>query len=315
MASSTNATSPSTTTDYYHADQIGSARIITNGSGAVISTYVYTPFGQGPTPDENHYLFTGKERDAESGLDYFGARFYASSFMGRFMSPDDFGGVKGDPQSLNRYGYVENNPLSRVDPDGHMCMAADGMMCSTHDGPGSLVDAMRADMDATYSWELEDTPVGPAAQQQSAPASTVPMPVPPLAFPSSEGGASLLDGFLDVAGAALEDVVAPLILLANPASTATEAQDTIHQSSARTNIVQPDPRAQGDHSVAKRDPSGKVTGYTTFDKNGNEKAVFRPSGKTHGGVKPPLVKEPAKGKGPGSPAVRARPARPEEIPQ
>lgn len=172
MASSTNATSPSTTTDYYHGDQIGSSRIITNGSGAVISTYIYTPFGQGPTPDENHYLFTGKERDAESGLDYFGARFYASSFMGRFMSPDDFGGVKGDPQSLNRYGYVENNPLSRVDPDGHMCMGPDGMMCSTHGGPGSLVDAMRADMNATYSWELEDTQVGPKAQQQSG---TVPV--------------------------------------------------------------------------------------------------------------------------------------------
>jgi hypothetical protein len=84
---------------------------------------------------------------------------------------------------------------------------------------------------------------------------------------------------------------------------------------ARTNIVQPDPNAQGDHSVAKRDASGKITGYTTFDKNGNEKAVFRPSGKTHGGVEPPLVKEPAQGKGPGSPANRARPARPEEIPQ
>jgi RHS repeat-associated protein len=68
---------------------------------------------------------TGKERDAESGLDNFGAR-YDSSTLGRFMTPDwaarpttvpyaNF----GDPQSLNLYGYVRNDPVSQVDADGH----------------------------------------------------------------------------------------------------------------------------------------------------------------------------------------------------
>jgi RHS repeat-associated protein len=69
--------------------------------------------------------FTGKERDTESGLDYFGARYYASS-MGRWMSPDysdgpvavPFGDL-GDPQSLNLYGYVGNSPLTSLDEDGH----------------------------------------------------------------------------------------------------------------------------------------------------------------------------------------------------
>lgn len=69
--------------------------------------------------------YTGKERDTESGLDYFGARYYAST-MGRWMSPD--WSAKEDPvpyakldnpQSLNLYGYVLNNPLSKADPDGH----------------------------------------------------------------------------------------------------------------------------------------------------------------------------------------------------
>ncbi len=82
----------------------------------------------------------------------------------------------------------------------------------------------------------------------------------------------------------------------------------------RTNIVQPDANAEGAHSVAKRDTAGRATGYTTFDKAGNEQAVFRLFGKPHGGVEPPLVKEPAAGKGPGSPANRARPAGLEEIP-
>jgi RHS repeat-associated protein len=71
---------------------------------------------------------TGKERDAESGNDYFGARYYASS-MGRWLSPD-FNSEEFDPdpvpyadlenpQSLNLYSYVQNNPLSRIDPVGH----------------------------------------------------------------------------------------------------------------------------------------------------------------------------------------------------
>ena len=70
-------------------------------------------------------LFTGKERDAESGNDYFGARYFAN-ITGRWLSPDWSAKVEpvpysklDDPQSLNLYSYVENNPMMRVDPDGH----------------------------------------------------------------------------------------------------------------------------------------------------------------------------------------------------
>jgi RHS repeat-associated protein len=66
--------------------------------------------------------YTGKERDTESGLDNFGARYYGST-MGRFMSPDDGSDQSpGDPQSWNLYSYVRNNPLSNTDPDGHDCI-------------------------------------------------------------------------------------------------------------------------------------------------------------------------------------------------
>src|SRR6185437_455260 len=61
--------------------------------------------------------YTGKERDTESGLDYFGAR-YLSSSMGRFMSPDPLGGHLENPQSLNKYAYALNNPLTNTDPTG-----------------------------------------------------------------------------------------------------------------------------------------------------------------------------------------------------
>lgn len=67
--------------------------------------------------DSNRYKFTGKERDSESSLDYFGARYNASS-LGRFMSPDPIGGHNEDPQTLNRYAYVRNSPLSLTDPTG-----------------------------------------------------------------------------------------------------------------------------------------------------------------------------------------------------
>jgi len=63
--------------------------------------------------------FTGKERDSESGNDYFGARYYGSA-MGRFMSPDPkmASGHATNPQSWNRYNYSLGNPLKYVDPDG-----------------------------------------------------------------------------------------------------------------------------------------------------------------------------------------------------
>jgi RHS repeat-associated protein len=59
----------------------------------------------------------GKERDQETGLDYFLARYYSGA-QGRFTGPDPMGGHYEDPQTLNRYAYVRNNPLRFTDPTG-----------------------------------------------------------------------------------------------------------------------------------------------------------------------------------------------------
>jgi RHS repeat-associated protein len=111
---------PSATVHYYFSDHLGSASIVTSATGTIQDESDYYPFGKErivTDSDSNLYKFTGKERDSESGLDYFGARFDSSN-LGRFMSPDTGAPEIGNPQSWDRYAYVLNNPLSLIDPDG-----------------------------------------------------------------------------------------------------------------------------------------------------------------------------------------------------
>jgi len=122
------ATHTATGVFYYFSDHLKTASVITDSAGNIKSESDYYPWGgelQFVNNDSNHYKFTGKERDSESGLDYFGARYYSNG-LGRFISADwsatpipvpyaDF----GDPQSLNLYSYVRNIPSSLTDADGH----------------------------------------------------------------------------------------------------------------------------------------------------------------------------------------------------
>ena len=135
-------------------DHLGTPRIILDQAGnlASVKRHDYLPFGeellagtggrtalQGYTGgDDVRQQFTAKERDNETGLDYFLARYYSST-LGRFTSPDEFTGGPVElfdfsavaaenptfyadltqPQSLNKYHYCLNNPLNYIDPDGH----------------------------------------------------------------------------------------------------------------------------------------------------------------------------------------------------
>ena len=116
--------------EYYHLDALGNVRIITDEDGDVIERHDYYPFGEecttgpcatNPGVGAGHARkFTGKERDAETGLDYFGARYYGSQ-IGRFTTVDPLYTWNDnllDPQRWNRYSYVRNNPFRYVDPDG-----------------------------------------------------------------------------------------------------------------------------------------------------------------------------------------------------
>jgi RHS repeat-associated protein len=112
------------TIQYWHGDHLGSSSVITDSTGAKVQTVTYYPFGgtrtnQSPsTPAiDVPYKYTGKELDS-TGLYYYEARYYDPT-LARFISADTIVPNPKDPQSLNRYSYVENNPLRYTDPTGH----------------------------------------------------------------------------------------------------------------------------------------------------------------------------------------------------
>jgi RHS repeat-associated protein len=148
IAEYTSGPPPGGGTSYLTSDHLGSTRVVTsaadvNGNVTVKARYDYLPFGeeigsdQGSrslatgyvTTDKTRQKFTQKERDSESGLDYFGARYYSGA-QGRFNSTDsynpivdsrkqeDFERYLAEPRNWNRYVYVWNNPFKYSDPSG-----------------------------------------------------------------------------------------------------------------------------------------------------------------------------------------------------
>jgi RHS repeat-associated protein len=119
---------PSNAVSYYFSDHLKTTDIVADAQGNIKNESDFYPWGgelQFINNDSNHYKFTGKERDNETGLDYFGARYYSNG-LGRWISADwsatpipvpyaDF----EDPQTLNLYSYVRNLPTTRADADGH----------------------------------------------------------------------------------------------------------------------------------------------------------------------------------------------------
>lgn len=118
-------------TCYLTGDHLGSTRLVTDGSGNTVSLHDYLPWGEEipagvggrgtiyGAPDSVRHKFTGKERDAETGLDYFGARYFSGP-QGRFTSPDKpFADQHPEnPQTWNLYMYGRNNPVRFLDDTG-----------------------------------------------------------------------------------------------------------------------------------------------------------------------------------------------------
>ena len=119
---------------YYAEDLLGSSRVIATSAGALCYDADFYPYG-GEDVFTNtcpqNYKFEGKERDTETGNDDFGARYY-SSVYGRWLSPD-WSAVPApvpyanltNPQTLNLYAMVSDNPESFADLDGHFRLSLD----------------------------------------------------------------------------------------------------------------------------------------------------------------------------------------------
>src|SRR2546427_5856599 len=117
---------------YYVEDLLGTSRVITSNTGVVCYDADFYPYGGERTPyantcTQNNYKFEGKERDTETGNDDFGARYYSNRF-GRWLSAD-WSAVPApvpyanltNPQTLNLYSMVADDPESFADLDGHEC--------------------------------------------------------------------------------------------------------------------------------------------------------------------------------------------------
>ena len=146
---------PLSGTQYLTQDHLGSTRAVTGPDGAAVSRHDYLPFGEeilgrgGRTTALKYAAdsmsgpaqkFTGKERDNESGLDYFGARYFSGA-GGRFTSADAplVDQFAANPHSWNLYVYSRNNPLRFIDPTGRECITLDNGTI-VDDGQGTLCD-------------------------------------------------------------------------------------------------------------------------------------------------------------------------------
>ncbi|MFZ1974532.1 MAG: RHS repeat-associated core domain-containing protein [Candidatus Acidiferrales bacterium] len=152
---------------YYTTDHIGTSRIVTNSTGSILDESDFYPFGGErviTSSSGNTYKFTGKERDSESGLDNFSAR-YNSSSIGRFMSPDPIAGTIENPQSLNRYAYVLDNPLALTDPTGMIAVWSDSKK-SKKDGKTNAQRAFERKLkDLQHSKNAKDRANGATLQK------------------------------------------------------------------------------------------------------------------------------------------------------
>lgn len=174
---------------FYHSDHLGGVNVITNQSGERVQLVEYDPWGkvtrQEGSADLTH-RFTGEDFDPETGLLYFGGRYYDPT-LARFTIPDPYIPRPSDPQAFNRYAYVRNNPVNRIDPSGYEDSAdSDGAGCC---GESSDSDDSPATPDATATISITisfspsdpgptsigpDTSVGPATSMGPGTSTSAP---------------------------------------------------------------------------------------------------------------------------------------------
>ena len=109
--------------EWYLSDHLGSTSLMVDENGLVVECTDYFPYGQVRSGGLEKYGFTGQENDADTGLMYYGARYYSPEYR-IFVQPDTMLPDPYNPQALNRYSYALNNPVKYTDPSGHYVESA-----------------------------------------------------------------------------------------------------------------------------------------------------------------------------------------------
>jgi RHS repeat-associated protein len=152
---------PDGTKWFYHPDHLGSTSYITDEAGNVIENVSYEPYGKviASENSESYKIYTGHFSDEQTNQYYFGERYYKPS-IGQFISPDPTIQYIYNPQSLNRYGYVLNNPYRYTDPTGlwslQIGVGASGGLSDLYPGAGAAGGGMAI----TYDPETGDSEFG-----------------------------------------------------------------------------------------------------------------------------------------------------------
>ncbi|TCO55829.1 SpvB/TcaC N-terminal domain-containing protein [Actinocrispum wychmicini] len=206
----TTITTTDNTQSYYHADHLGSSGYVTDGQGNLTEHLEYMPFGetwieeqagQNGTP----YQYTGKELDSETGLYYYGARYYnprtqlwasPDPALPDYLDKNTAGGIT-EPRNLATYTYTHNNPVQYTDPTGKFLglaplvpllegAAVGGATLS----PPGLVVVLGVVMIGGAAWAIVNMPDSSGKSERSGPqaAQTNPAPVPPLTPPVTSPG-------------------------------------------------------------------------------------------------------------------------------
>jgi RHS repeat-associated protein len=264
---------PSGTVHYYFSNHLGSASVITDALGNIEEQDDYYPYGgiaYTAESDTNHYKFTGKDRDGESGLDDFSARYYSSS-TGRWFTPDWSSSPVpvpyadlNNPQSLNLYAYVGGDPTSHTDPDGHRCYSSGG--CNS-DGPQDAAGQASAQTAQNNGWSLSwqisasanflgqelmgvaDTTIAPVVNAVEHPVDTVEGLANAVEHPVATAGA-IVNGVVDTAKGvangdprAIGQVAGTVIATAAGVKGAQAASEEAQGLRAVANEVRSGPRA------------------------------------------------------------------------
>lgn len=208
--------------------------------------------------------YTGKERDTESGNDYFEARYFGSS-MGRFLSPDPVGGSLANPQTLNKYAYVLNNPLTNTDPTG---------LYACKDGKDGACDSdadKRFEASRQHDLQSKNADVRRAAAAYGDPGKEV----------VDARGDKVTVGFADL-GKSGEGGVTQSVLGSNDKGDPIAVSNVTINSGSRDTALDADVGHEGSHTADAQDMAASITYTSTSFKVGDNISQYASEQRAYG---------------------------------